>query len=106
MKYRHIGKSFKYKNRELYFAININLYKSICVKYFHHDTLVMEDIFSEPEGTDYMKKFYIDLWIIRFEVELHTVIMKKFEEFIQKRNGSEAIAITGNDPFREKGEIK
>jgi hypothetical protein len=103
MKYKYIDKSFKYKNKELYFAININLYRSICIKYFHNNTLIMKDIFSEPEGTDYMKKFYIDLWFIRFEIEFHTIIMKKFKTI---NDGSETIAITGNDPFREKNKEK
>ena len=103
MKYRYFGKDFKYKNREFGVGIQISNFKSICIKYFHHDNLIMKDFFSEPEGNEYLKKFYIDLWIIRFEIEMRTSVMGLTK--LQKKqigDGSEVLARTGNNPFREE----
>jgi len=104
MKYRYIGKSFTIKGIRFYAGINLNNYRSICIKYFHHDTLIGTSMFEEPTGKEYLYKFYIDLWFIRFEVEARRTKMGDTSpESPDFGDGSEGIFIsTNNDPFEEK----
>jgi hypothetical protein len=102
--YKSIGKSCVIKNIRFYAGINIHNYKSICIKYFNHDTLIGTSLFEEPTGKEYLYKFYIDLWFIRFEIEgRRTKIGETSPETSKVGDGDGAIFIsTTGDPFEEK----
>ena len=96
-----IHKAWDNNKKSIDVCLEVYNFQSICIEFFKNDCLIIKDIFSEPTGTEFLYKFLINLWIVRFSISFSRQVN---DIFIESKNTDERSILfksTSDKPFGE-----